>query len=81
MAGLVLLAVAAGVLLLLALFGYSLGLVAWPFAVGAVVGDALMYLAMKLERCRTPILILALFLTVAGFVMLLDFGAEYRHFQ
>ena len=81
LAGLVLLAVVAAILVLLALFGFSVGLAAWPFAVGAVMGDALMYLAMKLERYRTPILILALFLMVTGFVMLLDFGAGYRNFQ
>lgn len=45
LAGLVLLAVVAAVLGIFAMLGYSFGLAAWPFAVGASVGDALMYSA------------------------------------
>lgn len=66
----------AAVCVLIALLGYSFGRAAWPLAVGAVVGDALMYLAIKLERHRMPIVVSALFLVVVGLVMLVDFIAR-----
>ncbi len=77
LAGLVLLAVVAMTLVILALFDYSLGRAAWPFAVGAVVGDALMYLAIKHDRFRTPVLIFAFFLLVAGFVAVFVRWSDY----
>ena len=77
LAGLVLLVAVATVLSILALLGYSFGRAALPFAVGAVVGDALMYAAIKLERFRTSILVFAVLLLAAGFALLVDFGAEY----
>lgn len=81
LAGLVLLAVVATILVILALFGYSFGSAAWPFAAGAVVGDALMYLAIQFERFRTPILVFAFSLVGICFVLLVDFGAEYGDFS
>ncbi len=81
LAGLVFLAVVAAVLLILALFGYSFGQAALPFAAGAVVGDALMYAAIKLERFRTPILVFTVLLLAAGFALLVNFGAEYSEFS
>lgn len=77
LAGLVLLVMVAAVLSIIALLGYSFGRAALPFAVGAVVGDALMYAAIKLERFRTPVLIFTVLLLVAGFALLVDFGSGY----
>lgn len=76
-AGLILLVVVAGVLVLLALLGQPFGLAAWPFAVGAVVGDGLMYLAIRTERFRMPVLVFTIILMVAGLVMLADLAGRY----
>lgn len=77
LAGLVLMVAVAVVLVFLALLGYSVGLAVWPFAVGAVAGDVLMYLAIKNERFRMPILVFASLLVVFGFAAFLELAAGF----
>lgn len=68
-AGLVLLGLATLACAALALAGWSLARQALPFLAGALVGDGLMYLAIKLVRYRLPLVIAALLLVTLGLIL------------
>ena len=78
LAGLMLLALAALILAALTLAGFSFAARALPFAVGALVGDGLVYLAILRPSWRKPaVLVTGLMLLVVISGWLLSFAAAY----